>query len=150
MKLNIKKSLRLGLGLDLIDRNLYHSFFLFVWGLTFYSKKFRSYGDVTSTGERLQILTYARHSQPLSSEGSLACHNDCVLSVYDGHLRGPHTHTYCRAFGSGAVTTCFYSYVLRLLRMGFEHPTFRLRVESSDPLRHCRGFVTFYTRFFSK
>ena len=27
-------------------------------------------------------------------------------TVYNGHLRG--THTCCRAFGSGAVTTCFY------------------------------------------
>ena len=35
---------------------------------------FHPYGDVTITGERLQILTYARHSWPLSSEGSLACH----------------------------------------------------------------------------
>ena len=30
------------------------------------------YGDVTITGEGLQSLTYARHSWPLSSEGSLA------------------------------------------------------------------------------
>ena len=31
-----------------------------------------SYGGVTITGERLQILSYTRHSLPLSSEGSLA------------------------------------------------------------------------------
>ena len=36
-----------------------------------------SYGDVTFTGEGLQILTYARHSGPLGSEGSLACHTYC-------------------------------------------------------------------------
>ena len=35
---------------------------------------FHSYGDVTINGEGLQILTFARHSWPLSSEGSLACH----------------------------------------------------------------------------
>ena len=29
------------------------------------------------TGEVLQILTYARHLCPLSSEGSLACHTYC-------------------------------------------------------------------------
>ena len=34
-----------------------------------------SYGDVTITGEGLQILTNARQSWPLSSEGSLECHN---------------------------------------------------------------------------
>ena len=32
---------------------------------------FHSYGDVTIAGEGLQILTYARHSWTLSSEGSL-------------------------------------------------------------------------------
>ena len=35
------------------------------------------YEDVTITGEGLQILTYARHSWPLSSEDSLACHTFC-------------------------------------------------------------------------
>ena len=43
---------------------------------------FHSYGDVTMTGERLQILTYAQHSWPLSSKGSLACHTYCDT----GHL----------------------------------------------------------------
>ena len=32
------------------------------------------YGEVTITGEGLQILTYAQHLWPLSSEDSLACH----------------------------------------------------------------------------
>ena len=50
---------------------------LFVWGLSSHSRIFHSYGDVTITGEGLQILTYARHSWPLSSEGSLACHTYC-------------------------------------------------------------------------
>ena len=38
---------------------------------------FHSFGDVTTTGEGLQILTYARHSLLFSSEGSLACHTYC-------------------------------------------------------------------------
>ena len=38
---------------------------------------FHSYGDVTIAGERLQILTFARHSWLLSSEGSLTCHTNC-------------------------------------------------------------------------
>ena len=33
-----------------------------------------SYGDITITGEWLQILTFTQHLWPLSSEGSLACH----------------------------------------------------------------------------
>ena len=46
------------------------------------------------------------------------------------------THTYCRAFGSEAVTTCFYD--LCLSRLGLELLTFRLRGEHSNRLRHCR------------
>ena len=38
---------------------------------------FNSFGDVTIAGEGLQILAYSRHLWPLSSEGSLACHNYC-------------------------------------------------------------------------
>ena len=44
------------------------------------------------------------------------------------------THTYCRA-----VTTCFYD--LGPLRLGFEHPIFRLRDQRSSPLRHRRSYT---------
>ena len=104
---------------------------LFVYCLSSRSRIFHSYGDVTITGERLQILTYTRRLRPLSSEGSLACHTCCDT----GHpfLRSsPRTrdiHTCCRAFGSGTVTTCVND--LGLSRPGFEHPTFRMRGERS-------------------
>ena len=58
----------------------------------------------------------------------------------NGHLRGVRTrgtHTICRAFGSAAVTACFYD--LGLSRLGSELPTFRLRGEHSNLLRHRRG-----------
>ena len=42
---------------------------------------------------------------------------------------------YCRAFGSGAVTIFFYD--LGLSRMGFEHPTFRLRANPRRCLCCC-------------
>ena len=45
--------------------------------LSSHSKIFHSYGDVTIAGEGLQILTYARHLGPLSSEGSLTFHTHC-------------------------------------------------------------------------
>ena len=58
----------------------------------------------------------------MSSEGSLTCHTHCnmcllfvnmlnyimFITVYNGHLQGPLTLTPV-AFGSGAVTTCFYN-----------------------------------------
>ena len=47
------------------------------------------------------------------------------------------THTYYRAFSSGAVTTCFYD--LGLSWLGIEHPTLRLRDQRSNRLRHRRG-----------
>ena len=54
-----------------------------------HSRIFHSYGDITITSEGLQILTYARHSWPLSSEGSLACHPYCDTGhPFNGHLRG--------------------------------------------------------------
>ena len=40
-------------------------------------KNFQSFEDVTIADEGLQILTYAWHSWPLSSEGYLTCHIYC-------------------------------------------------------------------------
>ena len=50
---------------------------LFVWGLSSHSIIVHPYRDFTIVGEELQILTFARHSWSLSSEGSLACHAYC-------------------------------------------------------------------------
>ena len=47
------------------------------------------------------------------------------------------THTYCRAFSSGTVTTCFYN--LGISWLGFEHATFCLRDKLSNPLRNRPG-----------
>ena len=55
--------------------------FLFVWDFSPHSRIVHSYGDVTIAGEGLQILTFARHSWPLSSEGSLAYHTHCDEGV---------------------------------------------------------------------
>ena len=54
-------------------------FVLFVCGFTSLSKIFHSYGEVTSTGERLQMLTYAWYSWQLRSEGSLAIRTYCDM-----------------------------------------------------------------------
>ena len=50
--------------------------------------------------------------------------------------RTRNTHTLCRAFGTGAVTTCFNDLGMSLL--GFDHPTFCLLGERSYRLRHRR------------
>ena len=50
---------------------------LFVLDFKSHSKIFHSYGDVTIAVEGLQILTYAQHSWPLSSEVSLTCYTHC-------------------------------------------------------------------------
>ena len=77
-------------------------------------------------------LTYTRHSWPLDSEGSLACHTYCDTGHPFIILRD--THTCCRAFSSGAVTTCFYDLVLT--RLGFERTSFRVRGQRSNLLLH--------------
>ena len=51
--------------------------FFFVYSRIVYWHK-----DVTIAGEGLQILTFARHTWPLRSEGSLVCHAYCDT----GHL----------------------------------------------------------------
>ena len=68
-----------------------------------HSRIFHSYGDVIITVEGLQIWTYARHSWPLSSEGSLACHIYCGTE----HPFLNDTHICCRAFCSWAFSTVF-------------------------------------------
>ena len=47
--------------------------FLYVCLFSILLEIFHSYGDITFTGEGLEILTYARHSWLLRSEDSLAC-----------------------------------------------------------------------------
>ena len=91
-------------------------------------------------------LMLGTHEWPLSSEGSSACHTYCDI----GHpfimvISDDPWHTDCRAFSSGAVTTCFND--LGLSRLGFDHPTFRLR--RSHPLRHRRGLYHVYTTYCS-
>ena len=68
---------------------------LFVWGLSSHSRLFHSYGDVTIIGEGLQILTYARHSWPVSSKFFIVPHLLWHgVSVYNDHIRGPVTLTH--------------------------------------------------------
>ena len=108
---------------------------LFVWG--FSSKNFHSSGNATITGDGLQILTYTRHIWQLNCEGSLTCHIYCDTGhtfIYTLAPRIRDNHTYCRAFGSGAVSTCFND--LGLLRPEFEHSTFRMQGERFNWLRH--------------
>ena len=67
--------------------------FLFAWGLSSHSRTFHSDGDIIREG--LRILTYSRHSWPLISDSSLACHAYCDAGhpLNNGHLRGPVTLT---------------------------------------------------------
>ena len=96
--------------------------------------------DVTFTGEGLQILTSVRHSRQLSIEGSLKRHTYCDTG-----------HTFIMVFSEDPWLShllpsvwqwsCHMSvfYDLGLSRLGFEHPTFRLRCKRSNPLRHRSG-----------
>ena len=65
--------------LNIIDIGANIGMFVFVYLLVFFSSHSRifAHGDVTITGEGMQILTDARHIWPLNSEGSFACHTCC-------------------------------------------------------------------------
>ena len=84
-------------------------------------ENFHSFADVTIAGERLQFLTYARHSWPLSSEGSLACHTYCDT----GHLfimvisEDPWHSNLMRSVWQWSCHYLFND--LSLSRLGFEH-----------------------------
>ena len=68
------------------------------------------------------------------------------IRLYWSSPRTRDTHTYCRTLSSGAVTTCFYD--SGLSRLGFEHPTFRLRslLPTAPPPRFL-GFVCLHYSF---
>ena len=114
---------------------------LFVWSFSCHPLIVHSFGDVTISGEGLQSLTYTRHSCPLRSEGSLACHTYCdTASVYNGHLRGPVTLI---DFGTGAIDTRFND-------LGLSQPLFEPRYPACQakalPPQHpscfvCLGFI---------
>ena len=97
-----------------MNAQVFCSFVLLLCGLSSDSRYFHSYGDVAITFEGLQILSYDRHPWPLNSEGYLACHTYCDTAhpLILVNSEDPDTHTYCRAFSSGAVTNCvkFQSY----------------------------------------
>ena len=63
--------------LSYLKNNIFFNYLFVCLGFIVPLENFHSYGDVIISGEGLQILTYARHSRPLSSEGSLACHTYC-------------------------------------------------------------------------
>ena len=106
--------------------------FFFVWSLSSHSRVFHSNGDVTITGERLQILTNVRRSWPLSNEDNLGCHTYCDTghSFIWSSSRTREIHTCCQAFISGDYITCFND--IDLSRLGFKHPTYRMANTLSD------------------
>ena len=92
------------------------------------------------TGEGLQILTYTRHPWPLSSESSLASHTQCdtghpfIMVISENPW---HSHLLPNVW-QGSCHYLFYD--LSLLRLEFEHRTFRMRGERSNRLRHRGGY----------
>ena len=63
-------------------------------GFSSHSRIFHSFGDVTNTGEGLQMLTYSLHLWPMSSKGSLKCHTYCDTDLLFIMVipKDPHSH----------------------------------------------------------
>ena len=79
------------------------------WDFTSHSKNCHSHGDVTITGEGLQILTYTRHSWYKKVR---VLQLDTLTVTRDVHLlwlfpRPRDTHTCCRPFGSRVLNAYF-------------------------------------------
>ena len=99
--------------------------FLFVclfWGVSSHSRILHSFGDVTTTGEWLcsalsEFLKWAIHTMTRA--------NPWLWSF----PRTRDTHTCCRAFGSGAVTTCFNN-------QGLPQPGIEHLFKKNNPLRN--------------
>ena len=110
----------------------------FVWGVPSNSRIFHSYRDVISCKaanfKRCWALTTV---EQLVFKSVPQCQPGHPLIIIWSSSRTRDTHTFWRAFGSGAVTT--FSGHLGLPRLGFEHPTCRMRGERSDGLRPRRG-----------
>ena len=105
--------------------------------------RIHSYGEVTITGEGVQILSYAQHSWPLSSEGSLACHTyyDTGQPFMMVISEDPwHSHL----LPSFWQWSCHYLFLrLRSTVAGIRTPNFRLRGERSNRLSHRLGNLPF-------
>ena len=72
---------------------LHRSCVCLFWGFTSISRIFHSNGNVTITGEGLQILTYARHSWLCICEGSLTWHAYCDMGFIMNISEDPwHSH----------------------------------------------------------
>ena len=106
-------------------------------------ENFHSYGDVTITGEGLQILTYARHSWSLSSEGSLACPTYCDTGQ-PFIMVNPEYPWHSHLLPSFWQWSCLYLFLrLRSTVAGIRRPNFRLRSERSNRLSHRLGNLPF-------
>ena len=104
---------------------------------------FHSYGDVTITGEGLQMLSYARDSRPLSTEGSLSCHTNCDTGHPFIMVISEDPWYTLNSKPLAVELSLPYFNNLGVLRLGIEHPTFLLRTERSNRLRH-RGPAVYY------
>ena len=112
-------------------------------GFSSQSRFFYSYGDATITGEGIQILTYTRHSRPLSSESSLAYHTYCdtghpFIMVISEDLQ--HLHLLPRFWN----WNCRYLFLrFESVVAGFKHQTFSVQGLRSNLLLHRCGVHNF-------
>ena len=97
---------------------------LIVWSISSQSRFFLRIWIRHHCRRGLLILTYARHSWPLSSEGSLACHTYCD----SGHpfiMVTSEDQWHSHLLPSVSQWSCHYLfYYFGLSRLGIEHLTF--------------------------
>ena len=89
MQLRVGEDSCLTLDGDTYMRTL--GFMIVYCGFSSHSRIFHSFEDVTITGERLQILTYARHLRLLSSEGHTYCDKGHPFKIVISKASDTHT-----------------------------------------------------------
>ena len=110
--------------------NLNLSVCLFVWSFSSHSRIFHSHGDVTVTVKGCKswpmLGTYGQWAVKVLQRATSTITREIRLKW--SSPRTSDAHNSCRAFMSGAVTTCFYD--LSLSQLGFEHPIFCLAMRT--------------------
>ena len=93
---------------------------LFVLNFSSHSRIFHSYGDIIIAGKALQILTYVRtlacHTYRTRHMAAISPIKRKTLPNTSINPRTRDTKTYCGAFSSGSVPTCFYESVAAEIR----------------------------------
>ena len=122
-----------------IERNVQNNSIMFVCLEFSSAREFSHLETLPWPVKGNKFFNYTRHSWPLSCEDSLTCNTYCdtgqsfITVICEDH----DTHTWCRAFGSGAVINGFNDFGLSRTRI---EPRFTACEANALPLSHSGSY----------